>query len=293
MATVEMSDLTGIATGKLPVSWVMEWVPLGDLSVDFYDDELEDLLPSQSRAHYQRNRKTVEKKILEVGYDPGLFGVLVVNRRQDGTLAVVDGGTRCRVLREMGFPLDSKVPCLISKWDIEHEVAMYLDWNTVRLGLSQVDRFIARVASKEPRAVDIENILRHETGWGIRPGQFQCVEAIENAYRVGKLTDILAFLREMGWLHQPKGKTQHMVRTLRFFFLLPNFDAKRAMEKWEGLTPERIMAASANQVFIAGQSRTVYKGAVLFLADRYNKGKRSAKTRLEVDFGSDDNGAED
>lgn len=280
-----MSAIQSVQDLRLPVSFEFEWIPLGELLIDFYDGELEDMLPDENRLAYQRNQKKIEKSIVARGVDGSLFGVIVVNRRDNGDIVVVDGGTRCRALVKLDTPSEVLIPCLVNQWPPHEEVRRYLDWNTERLGLNQVDRFIARVSANEPVATHIEEILRDETGKGIRPGEWQCVEAISSAYSRepdgALLRRTLHFMRRMGWVDKPRGKTQHMMYTTFRMMMLPGFDEKVAEEKWFGLTPSAILTGAANENAPVMQSRTVYKGAMLFLARRYNTGLRGKK-RLNV-----------
>lgn len=136
---------------------------------------------------YQRPLTTFARRI-EHGFDPALVGTLVVSRRADGTLAVVDGQTRAAAISHLvaaGEIASPGVPCLVyeglSRAD---EASLFARLQKERRGISSYHRFRAAVVAGEEEAVAIQAIVRaagHDTGVG--KDKIGAVAALERVYR--------------------------------------------------------------------------------------------------------------
>jgi len=119
-------------------------IPVGDLKLDF---------------SYQRNVVS-EPNTLAIArrFDWLGFGVLVVMRRQDGRLFVVDGQQRLSATqRRKDIQL---VPCLVFESDgPKHEAKAFAMLNLARTRVSAVARFRARSMAGELPEKDIQKFL--------------------------------------------------------------------------------------------------------------------------------------
>lgn len=275
---------------QLAVNYKLELVPLNRLFVDYHESVLDgnsSEVPENSQAlGYQRLQARLATEMIRDGVKADLFGPLVVNKRRDGTHAVVDGGTRYRVLKDRegkGFaPSNLKVPCLVFQWGDEQEIRNYIDLNWKRAGLSAVDFFVAKVKSGDPESVEIEEILTSETGEGIhvRKNGWQCVSAIKEAHRRKNLRQTMIMLRQLGWLGKPRGRTQVMVFSISKL-LKAGIDERRALKVWGNLIPSGILNEAKSYKDIALQSRGVHRVVSLHLANIYNT-KLAAKNRIDI-----------
>jgi hypothetical protein len=117
-------------------------------------------------------------------FDPNALGMLVVSRRDDGTLHIVDGQHRHAVvvlLNHEDWNLHCQVHTGLSR---EEEARMFRLLNNAKPP-SVLERFLVRIQEGDPIAVTISNVLA-EKGWRIGPakvdGMFSAVSSIEKPY---------------------------------------------------------------------------------------------------------------
>lgn len=130
----------------------LEWIAVDRLQVD----------PAYQReVDGPHSRKIVSGMIK--GWDWALCQPLVVSRRLDGGLFILDGQHRHRGAFERGdIP---HLPCVIlSDVDHEGEAAAFVALNTKRQRLNQGDIFLAMLAAGDSEAVIIAQLLAR-TGW--------------------------------------------------------------------------------------------------------------------------------
>ena len=130
----------------------LEWIAVERLQVD----------PAYQReVDGPHSRKIVSGMIK--GWDWALCQPLVVSRRVDGGLFILDGQHRHRGACERGdIP---HLPCVIlSDVDHEGEAAAFVALNTKRQRLNQGDIFLALLAAGDDEAVIIADLLA-TTGW--------------------------------------------------------------------------------------------------------------------------------
>lgn len=263
-------------------------VPLESLFVDYHTDfEGQTIIPDDVHRAYQRNRRSVEDKIVDNGLNPDLFGALMVNARGKGKYAVVDGGTRFRAASRLAEGNGKvEVPCLVYKWSLEQEIENYIELNSVRLGIGSVDKFLAMVRLGNPEAIAINQLLREETGKEIAPSGFQCVYQIERAYRFDEgetLRSSLRVIRELGWLTQPKGMTQYIIGGVSGVLELGAKET-RAVTQWRTLgTPSEVIDEGRRlsrlhaSVGYGGGSRSMAKAVAIHLGKKYNTNLRTGR----------------
>ncbi len=144
-----------------------------------------------TQVAYQREFDGTFAKRIQRDFDGRAIGVLVVNVREDGTVAVIDGQHRLYVAKQQGY---KSVTCEVYQGLDEKEEAHIFDLrNMQRRYVSASDRFRARLVSGDEAALEIEEIahscglsvgkrpLRHEYG---RP-TVSAVDTLEWLYRVG------------------------------------------------------------------------------------------------------------
>lgn len=273
---------------RLKVSWELEWHPLHQLFVDYHEDFMNGESSHYGGAlhAYQRKQEKngrVMAAMGKKGYNPDLFGVLIGTERDDGMIALCDGGTRYRYLMglvEKGLPRDTLIPVLVNHWDRQREITNYIDLNRERASLSQVDWFVAKIKVGDPKAVEINQILIEESGGGVnhKKGGWQAVAMLQHAHNRGNLRATVTMMRKLGWLELPRGKSQGMIGAMSRL-LFKGAEPERIMATWAGQTPNKIYQA-AREFIDVGQSRAVAIGVAMYLAKLYNKGLRSRKLDL-------------
>jgi hypothetical protein len=140
---------TGPMVGNPPS---LEWLALGQLQVD----------PAYQRATDGHLSRRIIVGMVKF-WDWKLCQPLVVTRRADNSLFVLDGQHRLAGARERGdIP---HLPCVvIPAISAEEEAAAFVNLNTARQKLSQADIFVGMLAAGNAEAVLVEQIMR-ETGW--------------------------------------------------------------------------------------------------------------------------------
>jgi hypothetical protein len=118
-------------------------------------------------------------------WDDGLVHVLVVARRQNDDLYIVDGQGRwmagCRLDYVQNF--DCKIQDVAT---VEEEARLYKDFNAKRTGLKAIDIFKAELLSGDPTAVAVKQFVT-AAGYEVvkmssqKPGTIACVKELCDA----------------------------------------------------------------------------------------------------------------
>lgn len=173
----------------------LEWVPVERLSVD----------PAYQRTmDGSKSRKLVTGMVRE--WDWRQCQPLIVTRREDGRLLVLDGQHRLEGARQReDIP---HLPCFVAaSMGVEAEAMVFVKLNTQRQRLSQVEIFAGMVAAGDPIAIGVANLME-ETGWRLarhtntafyEPGELGCAPMLaREAKRQGgaAVRNALTALRE-------------------------------------------------------------------------------------------------
>lgn len=267
--------MTTATAEKVVTGSKVQWVELDKLVVD----------PEVQRKF---NPKWVSDRV--EAFDPDKLGFIVVNRRPDGKMYVVDGQHRAALVRTV-LGNDQKMEAqLYSGMDIADEAKTFLARND-RISIRPLDTFRVRVAARDTVAVDILRIVR-EHGFAIsdqaRSGNIVAVGALQNIYNGAKIATeqegALALARTLHIITEAWGTTPAAVQgtiiqgigvlCLRYGSSL---DDKRMI----GLLARRpggasgIMGAARTQSEI--RSRPVGVCVAGVLVDLYNKGRRTTE----------------
>lgn len=173
----------------------LEWVDLTRLSVD------PDYQRATDGAHSRRIIFGMVKR-----WDWALCQPLVVSRRADGSLFILDGQHRhAGALKRGDIP---HLPCVIlSGRSGEEEAEAFVALNTKRQRLSQSDIFNGMLAAGDPAAKAVAQMLA-ETGWRVcrscstdnfKPGDLVCAPMLTRATKThgeAAVRNALTTLRE-------------------------------------------------------------------------------------------------
>lgn len=188
------------ATSRLKVN-----PPLGNMPA------LQYLLPSQLSVDpaYQRSvdneaSKTLIRKIAQF-WNWDLCQPLVVSRREDGALYVIDGQHRLEAARLRG-DITQLPAVVVSYADPADEAASFVQLNQQRRPLSKIDVFKAAVASGDREACEILaaieqsglSIAPHSNHTAWKPGMVSNIGGIERCWRSRGPVVTLAALRALG-----------------------------------------------------------------------------------------------
>lgn len=147
----------------------------------------EDLLISQLTVDDQYQRPLTANMVKQIvgSYNPRQFGVVIVNLREDGTCAVLDGQHRLAAAKQMGW---TEIPCLVHEGlSLQEEAELFVRLNQDRRQPNAWDKFNARLTAEDPVALDIRDICA-EVNYGIGPfpssSNIQAVGALLEAYEI-------------------------------------------------------------------------------------------------------------
>ncbi len=139
-----------------------------------------DVDPAYQRQLDGRSHQLVNR--IAAGWDWNLFQPLVVARRPDGRLYVVDGQHRLAAARQRGDV--QQLPCVIfASTEPAQEADVFVKLNQERRPLSPYALYNAALATGEPAVLALDEIMR-STGWrfaggadsrALKPGQFNIV----------------------------------------------------------------------------------------------------------------------
>lgn len=153
-------------------TYTVEVIPANELLVDrrVQRDEL--------------NQRKVDKIFAEL--NPDALGVIIVSRRKDKGLYIIDGWHRTEATKreDVGYPLTCHV---FEGLTLVQEAEMFLDYNYATQP-SLLEKFKVRLAAGDPDSVLIEQITRNR-GWKVDPmpgsGTIQAIGAL---YRINEMS---------------------------------------------------------------------------------------------------------
>jgi hypothetical protein len=158
----------------------IEWIPVGDLSVD--------------EAYQRRTDNDASRRLIAsiaAKFDWRLFGILLVSRRPDDTLKVIDGQHRWSAAAARG-DID-QLPCALSRFGTaEEEARFFIVANRARKPMNRLDDFHAALAAADDDALEIQRLV-NEAGLAVArntassawaPGEIAFTAAIARALRM-------------------------------------------------------------------------------------------------------------
>lgn len=153
-----------------PTTIRMEMIPPDNLRVDH----------RTQRPHMEAHSKKMAEK-----WDPNLCGVLVVSRRADGGLYIIDGQHRHHAAIKAGQGHVPVACYVIDGLTIEEEAKQFVGINSTARRPSKLAEFEVRLTANDPSALAINEIV-HDAGLQItsalEDGHVAAVVALEWVY---------------------------------------------------------------------------------------------------------------
>jgi len=262
------------ALKTVPRSSSLRWLAIAEIQVD----------PEAQRA---LSKPWVEQHVND--FDPEQIGYIVVNRRENGKLYVVDGQHRLALLAAVGWG-DQQVQCEYFEGLTQAgEAELFLARND-RKSVQTFDKFRVSITAKEEMACDIDRIVRIQ---GL---------AVANQQKEGHIVAVAALTRVYsGDGISVKDGPAALARTLKIIQnawgrRAANFNGKiiegiGAMQlRYDGAIDQEALAAklapfSGGASGVLGRAKSLHetRGHPLHhcvastLVDIYNKGRRVGK----------------
>lgn len=262
-------------------------------------DESLDLSVLRVDKSYQRPLAENRIARMQAVFQPELFGRLMVNRRDDGSIYVVDGQHRLELAKTLGW---QTAPCVVvCGLDVAGEAKLFKDFNTARKNPTWYELHRASVAAGMPDAVGIQAITdtaRLTICERTTPSNGRGLKAISPLYTIYHAKDggpnllarVLRVLTEAFPQGNPMELLPHALESellvgmslfLRRVARAPNFNEARLTQQLRLITPAAILRdARALSDFSPAKSRIDTSVAVVVLA-QYNRGLRSSR-KLEA-----------
>jgi hypothetical protein len=245
----------------------------------------EEVLPlSKLNDHprYQRKKRPGSlAKMMRKGLNPLAALILVVSRRTNGSLLLIDGGHRKDFLESQG---EKEWSCFIAHGLKEREESdVWEDFNHCRTNARPIELLNAQIIAKNPEALTLQNIV-HDCGYrfSFEEGQngvvIDSVDAISTAKSLGFLGKILDALH-MAWPDNREavtGKMIHaMITFLRSLSDLKDLDFNRLVQSLRTFTPKNLLLKARESAELSNKkcSREIAK----LIALTYNKGLRGSE----------------
>lgn len=243
-----------------------------------------------SDPEYQRDLDIARvERYAKAGFDKQLFQPLVVSRRQDGTLAVVDGAHRQALVKMLGWGPYDLIPCVVvSGLTGAQEASLFVQLQRKRTNLLSYDLFKGDLASGDPEAVGLQVVL---AGRGLRavsknsaaPDGMRAIGAARATFRhngAGLLDDVLQ-VGLTSWPHDLiHGLSAPTIDALTAFIVTHAsrgvvVDIPRLIK-----VCSKIPAAGFASTKQSGEAS--YKTAAAALVQPYNRLARRTPDRLEI-----------
>jgi hypothetical protein len=225
-------------------------------------------------------------------FHPEALGTLIISRREDGFLHIIDGAHRQESAVKAGYtdPLDCAVYEGLTKAE---EAAMFRLYNNTR-AVNVIDRFRVRVKEGDPAAVVLNGILQ-ANGWKVSQskgrGCFAAVAAFEEVYNrrvrakeggsaIGVCGAVIAVITE-AWGLDSDGVRAELVKGIGLVYLRygQEIDGKKLVRILQGHKGNARGLSGRAKGLAAARGGLVADSVAEILVNELNKNKPE-RTRL-------------
>jgi hypothetical protein len=224
---------------------------------------------------YQRAESKSMAKRLADNFRIEALDPILVGRRTDGSLWVVDGQSRVGMAHIKCW---REIPARIFKSQGRaHEAELFKDTNLNRRSMKKADLYHACMAAGDKETLEIDTLLSryglrvsYSKGWPNISG----VSKLYDSYRAGVLPLVLHSLTK-AWPNNPEALKELTIGGLRDFWTkFPDAGMSRCIKKWASLAPGRFESAAQAGAMATGSR---YRVIALSLLERYNSGLRNGR----------------
>lgn len=203
---------------------------------------------------YQRALKDHKVKELIREWDEAQAGVIYVSRREDGTVAVIDGQHRLRAMESVHGGNVAVQAVVYHHLTVEQEAILFNALNGKRTQTSALEKFRSRLAYRDPVTTDIVDTVHAaglEINWTFRskPGHgvhaIAAVAALERIYHTGGrvwLREVLQILVD-AWDGAPHSLNASALEGMLTFIGIfwPDYDHTSLTRKLSLHAPEEVL----------------------------------------------------
>jgi len=238
----------------------LEYLNIDDIQVD----------PS-----YQRALREYRIAHMIEHFDPAELTAIVVHKRTDGTIWVLDGQHRVELLRRLGKSVI--LADVREGYSIELEAHYFWRMNAGRKDPNSWEKFHARLRSKEPTATRILEIVE-KAGFHLElhsreAGDISAVSALETIFNMGKLEKSLNVIATV-WPNDKVSTESAVILGMGSFLLSydghENYDDGQLLTALEKIAPSAILRRAREIQIETGRSGQRGSTVVLAIRDAYN-----------------------
>lgn len=239
-------------------------------------------------AQRKLSRPWVKARVPE--FDVDQLGYIVVNKRTNGKLFVVDGQHRVELMRAVGWGDQQIHAEMFVGLSLPDEAALFIA-RQLRRTVTKFDKFRISVTAEDPVACHIDRIVK-QAGLVVsdqsRDGHICAVDALERVYLGGgiasaqegpaALSKALKILVR-AWGQQSSSVNGKVIQALGLVFLRYNGsvdepDLTKKLAPFPGGAPG-LLGKGRSQQELSG--RPLHHCIAAIIVDQYNKGRRTAK----------------
>jgi hypothetical protein len=235
---------------------------------------------------YQRMPNELKVNSIVRDFDPDAVGVFIVSAREDGTIAVIDGGHRLAALRMLNMN-HMNVNCLVYfGLSVEQEAQIFKTMNDNRTKPKTNDLFKAKVVANDADAREIDKIL-NKYGLSVSNGPaMNAVRAIGTITAIYKrsggvvLDQTISVLKTAFDSHSSTFSDQALLAVSTLFDIYGNgIDFNRVFETLKGYGSTSAWSSKGSSVAKQGSFKHMYIGMLFVFCGDYNK--RLKKNKID------------
>ena len=219
---------------------------------------------------YQRGKKEQWVKHIVRHFDPKLFSPLIVSRRPNGRMFIIDGQQRWNVATILEI---EHVPCeILNIKTVQEESRIFQLLNTERRSVNNFELYWAKLTAKDPDAIGLKKLMTEHglelwmegTSLAVSWPEFVCIGALQRAYKFGSehMSRMLNIMIDAFDSDDPPHGCNHsfMVNGISMFMRLAeyNFDDARLVAALQKYQPKEILQMSdAAKMIMAGRNKAL------------------------------------
>lgn len=234
---------------------------------------------------YQRKPNAVKVAKIIKDFDPNALGVIICSIRENGVIAVIDGGHRISALNAMGMH-NNDVRCLVFfGLSLSQEAEMFATLNDNRTKPKTQDIFKSKVVAKDKTAVDIDTVIKKydlTIANGPAMNGIRAIGTVTNIYKkygIDVLDKTLMCLTQAFDKHSTSFSDQALLAVSSIIGETENLDIKRMISILSTYGTANLWFGKGSSVSKQANFKKNYHGMIFVFVNEYNK--RLKKNKID------------
>lgn len=234
---------------------------------------------------YQRKPSQAKVSKIIRDFDPNALGVIICSIRENGVIAVIDGGHRISALNAMGMH-NNDVRCLVFfGLSLSQEAEMFATLNDNRTKPKTQDIFKSKVVAKDDAAVDINKTLSKH-GLIVTNGPAMngiraigTVTSIHKKYGISVLDNTIMCLIKAFGSHSTSFSDHALISVSTIIADNKNLDFNRVINVLKTYGTVNLWFSKGSSVSQQANFKHSYHGMIFVFTNDYNK--RLKKNKID------------